>query len=262
MEFLINYLKDNQNIQVLDLSNNNIGNTGVKNITKLLEENKAITEINLSDNNIGTKGLNILCSALSSNRSVQYLNIKRNPIPWGANKVLHALLIKNPHILDIKYSKYDEKGKEYSESIIEPDEEDHHHFLRDEVHREKDDEDYTEKSWFRHWFCCWLDSLYQAKNEAFRFKYDAEKLAMLESKMDWITIILYINALLFYTLCISMPIIFAEHCGEGISIASHMIYMIYAIINFIFEFAIVLKIQRDLDDKNLLKINKWHIGKF
>jgi Ran GTPase-activating protein (RanGAP) involved in mRNA processing and transport len=121
MEFLVNYLKDNQNIEVLDLSNNNIGNTGVKNITKLLEANTAITELNLSDNNIGTKGLNRLCSALAYNKSILFLNISRNPIPWGANKVLLALLYKNPNILEIKYSKYDEEGKEYSESIQEAD---------------------------------------------------------------------------------------------------------------------------------------------
>jgi len=124
MEFLVNYLKDNNNIEVLDLSNNNIGNTGVKNITKLLESNKAIKEINISDNNITTKGLNHLCSALSYNSSVLKLDITRNPIPWGSNKVLLALLVKNPIINQIKYSKYDEKGKEYSKSIEQVDVED------------------------------------------------------------------------------------------------------------------------------------------
>lgn len=124
MEFLVNYLKDNQNIEILDLSNNNIGNRGVLNITKLLETNTAITEVNLADNNIGTKGLNYLCSALSYNRSVISLDIRRNPIPWGANKVLLALLYKNPNIMEIKYSKYHEEGKDYSESVGE--EEDEH----------------------------------------------------------------------------------------------------------------------------------------
>jgi hypothetical protein len=90
----------------------------VRNITKLLEENEAIKEINLSDNNIGTKGLNHLCSALSYNKSVLSLDIRRNPIPWGANKVLLALLYKNPNICEIKYTHYNEEDKQYSESVM------------------------------------------------------------------------------------------------------------------------------------------------
>lgn len=260
MEFLINYLKDNQNIEVLDLSNNNIGNKGVTNITKLLEHNTNITEVNLSDNNIGTKGLNHLCSALSCNTSVRYLDIKRNPVPWGANKVLLALLYKNPYILDIRYSKYDEEGKEYSESINEEDAE-AQHFERTHIRNMHTRREEPKRSWFQRWCWCICKSFSDAKVESFRFKYDSQKLIELENSMDSITWILYINAVLFYFICIFFPIIFAGGCGGGINIWSHIIYTVYAIINFIGEFWIVLKIQKQLDNPDLLKLNKWHFGK-
>ena len=97
--------------------------------------------------------------------------------------------------------------------------------------------------------------------EAFKFRYDAEKLTQLETKMDSITIILYINAVLYYFICIFFPIIFAGGCGHGIDVWSHIIYTIYALINFVFEFLIVVKIQWELDDPNLLTINRWHVSK-
>lgn len=232
----MNYLKDNQNIQVLDLSNNNIGNKGVRNITKLLKTNEAITELNLSDNNIGTKGLNHLCSALSYNKSVLSLNIKRNPIPWGANKILLALLHKNPNIVEIKYTHYKEEGKEYSESIIQDDQE-NHRFDREFVERQRVLNKPKRNACLKYLFCCYYSFL-DTKTEAFRFKYCPEKLAVLEESMNCITWILYVNAVLYYFICIFCPIIFAGHCGYGIHYASHVIYTIYAVINFIFEFAI------------------------
>lgn len=259
MEFLVNYLKDNQNIEVLDLSNNNIGNKGIRNITKLLKENSAIVELNLSDNNIGTKGLNHLCSALSYNRSVLYLDIRRNPIPWGANKILLALLYKNPNIMEIKYSRYDEEGKEYSESVEHVDPEELRFDRQFETEHNKLEK--TKEGKCKLFWCGICMSFSAAKKEAFRFKYDATKLADLENHMDGITWILYINAVLFYFICIFCPAIFAGGCGEGIHYASHIIYTVYAIINFIFEFWIVVKIQRRLDDPTLLKLNKWHFCK-
>ncbi|CAI2367823.1 unnamed protein product [Moneuplotes crassus] len=256
VEFLVNYLKDNRNIQVLDLSNNNIGNKGVKNITKLLETNEAITEINLSDNNIGTKGLNNLCSALSYNKSVVKLDIRRNPIPWGANKILLALLHKNPNINEIKYSHYHEEVKDYSESIPELEAEEIR-FQREFVNRQIE-KNKPKRSKCSSIFCCIYYSFADAKEEAFRFRYCPEKLALLEESMDWITWILYINAALFYFICIFFPIIFAGKCGHGISIWSHLIYTFYAMVNFAFEFFIVVKIQRQLDDPTLLALNRWH----
>lgn len=260
VEFLVNYLKDNQNIKILDLSNNNIGNKGVKNITKLLESNEAITEINLSDNNIGTKGLNNLCSALSYNKSVLYLDIRRNPIPWGANKILLALLYKNPKIFEIKYSRYHENGKEYSESLSVIDMEGEKFdrvFIEAQMEKNK-----PKRNKCLNFFCCACYSFFDAKKEAFRFKYDPKKLATLENNMSCITWTLYINAILYYFICIFFPIFFAGKCGEGINIASHIIYTIYALINFMFEFFIVIKIQRQLNDPTLLKINRWHFSKF
>mmetsp|Transcript_41316 Transcript_41316/g.47640 ORF Transcript_41316/g.47640 Transcript_41316/m.47640 type:complete len:85 (+) Transcript_41316:131-385(+) len=83
----------------------------------------------------------------------------------------------------------------------------------------------------------------QDKVEAFRFKYDPVKLADLENNMGMITWILYINAVLYYILCIGCPIVFSQGCGSGIHFISHIIYGIYALINFLFELWIVIRIQ-------------------
>jgi hypothetical protein len=232
----VNYLKDNQNIEVLDLSNNNIGNKGVKNITKLLETNEAIRELNLSDNNIGTKGLNHLCSALSYNKSIVRLDIRRNPIPWGANKILLALLHKNPNIYEITYTHYKEEGKEYSESILQEDMEPHR-FDREYVERQRI-LNKPKRNSFCKYLCCIYYSFADSKDEAFRFKYCPEKLVELEGNMNCITWILYINAILYYIICILGPVLAAGECGHGIHYASHITYTIYAVINFIIEFII------------------------
>jgi len=52
LAFLSKYLKDNE-IEVLDLSENSIGNTGAIEIAGILKECTSIKEVNLSRNNIG-----------------------------------------------------------------------------------------------------------------------------------------------------------------------------------------------------------------
>lgn len=74
------------------------------------------------------------------------------------------------------------------------------------------------------YLCCVYFSFADAKEEAFRFKYCPEKLVELENNMNCITWILYVNAILYYIICIFGPIIAAGECGHGIHYASHVFY--------------------------------------
>ena len=76
--------------------------------------------------------------------------------------------------------------------------------------------------------------------------------------MDGITKKLYLNSVIYYIIMFICPNIFVEECGEGLNYISHIIYIAYAVLTFIFEIHTALKIQRKLDDPELLKFNKWH----
>ena len=50
-------IRDYTALETLDLSENNIGNDGAKNIAAMIEENKTIKSLKLTNCQIGTKGL-------------------------------------------------------------------------------------------------------------------------------------------------------------------------------------------------------------
>ena len=76
--------------------------------------------------------------------------------------------------------------------------------------------------------------------------------------MDNITWRLYLNSIIYYIIMFVCPFVFVEPCGGGVNPVSHLIYATYAIIQAIFEVHTVIKIQRYVDDPNILKFNKWH----
>jgi len=104
---------------------------------------------------------------------------------------------------------------------------------------------------------CWK-SFTHAKHEAFRFKYDTASLNKVEESMTPITIILYVNALIFYGICFICPFAFKKHCGKGIDPASHYIYGIYSLLNLVMEVVLAVRIQRLVNNESILKLNKWH----
>lgn len=55
------------------------------------------------------------------------------------------------------------------------------------------------------------------------------------------------------------PVIFVEECGLGISDTSHYIYIFYSLCTIIMEVFLVLKIQKRVQNKNILQFNKWHV---
>jgi len=54
------------------------------------------------------------------------------------------------------------------------------------------------------------------------------------------------------------PFVFVNECGEGMNIVSHIIYACYSLMTLLFEILGVLRIERKIDNANVLKFNKWH----
>ena len=87
-----------------------------------------------------------------------------------------------------------------------------------------------------------IRSFLHDKHEAFRFKYDPNSLRMIEKQMNPFTIVLYVNALIFYIICFACPMIFIRECGHGIHPISHWIYGVYSLVNAIIEIVSVIKL--------------------
>ena len=68
-------------IDVLNISNNNISQDGIKKIVELLSEEKcSLAKLNISNNNIGDEGCTILSQGISKNNSLIALNLSSNNI--------------------------------------------------------------------------------------------------------------------------------------------------------------------------------------
>ena len=77
--------------------------------------------------------------------------------------------------------------------------------------------------------------------------------------MDGMTFLVYLNSFIYYIIMFVCPIMFVEECGGGLNLTSHEIYGVYSLVTIIAEVALVLRIQRRIQNKNILKLNKWHI---
>ena len=68
-------------IDVLNISNNNISQDGIKKIVELLSEEKcSLAKLNISNNNIGDEGCTILSKGITKNNSLIALNLSSNNI--------------------------------------------------------------------------------------------------------------------------------------------------------------------------------------
>ena len=103
-------VRDYGSLEVLDLSKNDIGNEGAREITRLIDENNTIKRMILRDCKIGSPGLQAICSALckEENVNLEFLDIRDNPIPDKHLKILLVLLYKSPNVQNIEYSLYDD----------------------------------------------------------------------------------------------------------------------------------------------------------
>jgi hypothetical protein len=77
--------------------------------------------------------------------------------------------------------------------------------------------------------------------------------------MASMTAMLYFNSFVYYIIMFVCPIMFVNQCGGGLNLISHIIYGIYSFMTIIFEIVCVLRIQKRVKNKNILKFNKWHL---
>jgi Ran GTPase-activating protein (RanGAP) involved in mRNA processing and transport len=82
-------MKDNTTFEALNLSHNDIGNSGAKDVASLISGNDYIKTLNLSNNKISGLGLN---------------NIRHNNIATSSLKTLLAMLYRNDTITSIYYT--------------------------------------------------------------------------------------------------------------------------------------------------------------
>lgn len=242
----------------MDLTDNKLGNRGAIEITQLIEHTTTIERLNLSKNRIGPSGLQHICSALTVNKSIKYLDITDNMVQDESYKILLAMLFRNPWILNIKYSLTNEENQKRLEKFKQ-----NKHLPLDELEEKLNDSTVIKpKSWMEK-LCfpvlCWKSFIHD-KHEAFRFKYDTNALNLIENEMmDKLTLLLYINSMVYYIIMFVCPIVFVNECGEGMNIISHIIYLVYSLTTVVIEVAMVIKIQNKVQNKNILKFNKWHV---
>ena len=106
---------------------------------------------------------------------------------------------------------------------------------------------------------CWK-SLIHDKHEAFRFKYNTVSMKSLEEKvMPSIKRQLYYWSLIYYLIVFVVPYFFIDlECEKTFSNWLFVIFSLYMLASGIWETYVVFKIQKFLNDGNLLKFNKWH----
>lgn len=93
--FLQKFLQGYQDLKVLDLTDNRLGNRGAMEITHLIAETRTIEVLNLSNNRIGPSGLQHICSALTVNESINDLDISENMVQDESLKIILAMLFRN-----------------------------------------------------------------------------------------------------------------------------------------------------------------------
>lgn len=79
---LANALTNNKSINIIDLSNNNIGDKGVTEFGSALEKNKSLTTINLCNNEITNIGAKYLVNSLEKNTNITSMDLCGNYIKY------------------------------------------------------------------------------------------------------------------------------------------------------------------------------------
>ena len=85
---LTGVLKRDNYSNVIDLSNNRIGNEGARAIFASLEGNTAVDIVNLNDNDIGDEGVSAIFASLSKKTKIRELNLGYNNITDKSTQVI------------------------------------------------------------------------------------------------------------------------------------------------------------------------------
>lgn len=76
--------------------------------------------------------------------------------------------------------------------------------------------------------------------------------------MPAMTYSLYANSCVYYFIVFFVPMLFVNECGNSLNMWSHGVYAVYSILNWIIEIIFVIRIQRKINNKQILRFNKWH----
>ena len=82
-------------LENLDVSSNNLGDRGARNLSKGILNTKTLRVLNISNNNIRLWGISAISNALSNNTSVEELYMYDNPIGQRGTKALGKAIINN-----------------------------------------------------------------------------------------------------------------------------------------------------------------------
>ncbi|CAH1390399.1 unnamed protein product [Nezara viridula] len=121
-DFIFNALMNCNRISEVNLFGNNMSNTSIIQLGKMLSINKSIKTLTLNWNNIGEslEAFSAFCGGLSQNQSLEYLDLRNNQVcSAGANELSVAL--KQNHslkILDLRWNKLKNKGVDYLQNAL------------------------------------------------------------------------------------------------------------------------------------------------
>jgi len=117
-------------------------------------------------------------------------------------------------------------------------------------------------TWQKVCFPIWAwKAMIHDKHEAFRFKYDTVAIQHVETElMPGVKKQLYMWTVFYYFIIFGLPLFFyKDACYETFEIELFFIFGFYLLACGIWEVWTVLKIQRLLNNKDLLKFNSWHV---
>lgn len=97
---LIQALSCRKDLQVINISNSNIGDEGTKDLCDALLNNKHLETINLHGNKITAKGITEVANLVKQNSSVKRINIGYNPIGDSGAEIL-APILEKPQLVDL-----------------------------------------------------------------------------------------------------------------------------------------------------------------
>ena len=105
MEFLSNTLGENNNLLILNLSNNNISDVGASLIAQAIEKHSTLKVLNVSHNKLSDDGVSDISICLRRNNVLQRLDMSENQIAGKGAYEIATLIEKNKSlkVLDISY---------------------------------------------------------------------------------------------------------------------------------------------------------------
>eukprot|EP00759_Apiculatamorpha_spiralis_P015311 PhF_6_TR21961/c0_g1_i1/m.31230 len=89
-------------LEVIDLSDNYVGRTGVVPLLQTLRGVSSLRHLNLSSNYLTNDSVRALCTSLNGHQGLQYIDLSSNPISHSSGKYLRAFLNANPNVKSVR----------------------------------------------------------------------------------------------------------------------------------------------------------------